>query len=186
VLTERHIRLLQKYCGKISDPEQHIESPRPGYLLCQDTYFVGTIQGVGNIYMQTVIDAHYSHVFAKLYLSKAPITAADILNDRVLPFYEDHGVTIGYCARIAATSARVCPSCAFVPTSCTRFSDHVLQRAIIERQLGHQPLQARILFAQSAHPLCIAVYPLTHPLLLAFRSFSIIPGRDYGEQVNAT
>jgi len=94
VLTERHIRLLQKYRGKISDPEQPIESPRPGYLLCQDTNFIGTIKGVGKIYMQTVIDAYCSHVFAKLYLSKAPITAADILNDRVLPFYEDHGVTI--------------------------------------------------------------------------------------------
>ena len=94
VLTERQIRLLQKYRGRISDPEQHIESPKPGYLLCQDTYFVGTIKGVGRIYMQTVIDAHCSLAFGKLYLSKVPMTAVDVLHDRVLPFYEDHGVDI--------------------------------------------------------------------------------------------
>jgi transposase InsO family protein len=63
-------------------------------LLCQDTYFVGTIKGVGKIYQQTVIDAHASLAFAKLYLSKVPMTAVDVLNDRVLPFYEEHGVEI--------------------------------------------------------------------------------------------
>jgi transposase InsO family protein len=94
VLTERQIRLLQKHRGRTSDPEQHVEAPHSGYLLCQDTYFVGTIKGVGKIYMQTVIDAHCSHAFAKLYLSKAPITAADILNDRVVPFYNEHDVAI--------------------------------------------------------------------------------------------
>jgi transposase InsO family protein len=94
VLTESQIRLLQKHRGRTQDPEQHIEAPHPGFLLCQDTYFVGTIKGVGKIYMQTVIDAHCSHVFAKLYLSKAPITAADLLNDRVLPFYAEHDVPV--------------------------------------------------------------------------------------------
>lgn len=78
------------------DPEQHIEAPHPGHLLCQDTYFVGTIKGVGKIYQQTVIDARSSHAFAKLYLSKVPITAVDVLNDRVLPFYEEHNVEIAH------------------------------------------------------------------------------------------
>ena len=41
-----------------------------------------------------MIDANSSHVFAKLYLSKVPMTAVDVLNDRVLPFYEEHGVEI--------------------------------------------------------------------------------------------
>jgi len=63
-------------------------------LLCQDTYFVGTIKGVGRIYQQTVVDAHSSHAFAKLYLSKVPMTAVDVLDDRVLPFYEEHGIQI--------------------------------------------------------------------------------------------
>jgi transposase len=86
ILTERQIRLLQKHRGRTADPEQHVEAPYPGYLLCQDTYFVGTIQGIGKIYMQSVVDAHCSLGFAKLYLSKVPMTAVDVLDDRVLPF----------------------------------------------------------------------------------------------------
>ncbi len=94
VLTEQAKRLLQKHAGRNGDPEQHIEAPHSGYLLCQDTYFVGTIKGVGKVYMQTVIDAHCSQAFAKVYLSKMPITAADTLNDRVIPFYEEESVNI--------------------------------------------------------------------------------------------
>jgi hypothetical protein len=69
-------------------------SPQPGFLLCQDTYFVGTIKGVGKIYMQSVVDAHCSLGFGKLYLSKLPMTAVDVLHDRVLPFYEEHQVEV--------------------------------------------------------------------------------------------
>ena len=94
VLTERQARLLQKHRGRVIDPEQHVEAPHPGHLLCQDTYFVGVIKGVGKIYLQSVVDAHCSLGFGKLYLSKAPITAADTLNDRVLPFYDEHEVAV--------------------------------------------------------------------------------------------
>ena len=31
---------------------------------------------------------------AKLYTTKTPITAADLLNDRVLPFFEEHGMGV--------------------------------------------------------------------------------------------
>jgi len=96
VLTDAHLRLLRMHRGRITDPEQHIEAPKPGFLLCQDTYFVGTIKGVGKIYQQTVVDAHCSLAFGKLYLSKVPMTAVDVLNDRVLPFYEEHGVPIDH------------------------------------------------------------------------------------------
>jgi hypothetical protein len=65
-----------------------------GFLLSQDTYFVGTINGVGRICMQSVLDTHCSLAFAKLYLSKLPMTAVDVLNDRVLPFYEEQGVDV--------------------------------------------------------------------------------------------
>jgi hypothetical protein len=51
-------------------------------------------RGQFQIYQQTVIDAHASLAFAKLYLSKVPMTAVDVLNDRVLPFYEEHSVEI--------------------------------------------------------------------------------------------
>ncbi len=69
-----------------------MKAPYPGFILCQDTYFVGSIKGFGKIYNQTVIDAHGSHVFGKLCRSKLPMTAVDTLEDRVLPFYEEHGV----------------------------------------------------------------------------------------------
>lgn len=62
----------------------------------QDTYFVGTIKGVGKIYMQSVVGAHCSLAFAKLYLSKLPMTAVDVPDDRVLPSYEEHGVEVEY------------------------------------------------------------------------------------------
>ena len=94
VLTESLLRLLQRHRGRVADPEQHIEAPTPGFLLCQDTYFVGTIKGVGRIYHQSLVDAHCSLGFGKLYLSKVPMTAVDLLHDRVLPFYEEHGVEI--------------------------------------------------------------------------------------------
>jgi len=73
VLTEAQMRLLRRWRGKVTDPDQHIQAPRAGYLLCQDTYFVGTIKGVGRVYQQTVVDAHSSQAFAKLYLSKVPM-----------------------------------------------------------------------------------------------------------------
>ncbi len=94
VLSESQLRLLRRYRGKLVDPQQHVEAPQPGYLLCQDTYYVGTIKGVGKIYLQSVVDAHGSLGFGKLYLSKLPMTGVDVLNDRVLPFYEEHGVEV--------------------------------------------------------------------------------------------
>ena len=94
VLTEAHLRLLRQHRGRVVDPAQHIEAPHPGFLLCQDTYFVGTIKGVGKIYLQSVIDANCSLGFGKLYLSKVPMTAVDVLHDRVVPFYEEHGVAV--------------------------------------------------------------------------------------------
>ena len=75
-----------------TDPEE-IETEHPGYLLGQDTFYVGYLKGVGRIYQQTVIDTYSSVAFAKLYTAKVPVTA-DILNDRVLPFFEDHKIPI--------------------------------------------------------------------------------------------
>ena len=76
-----------------TDPEE-IETEHPGYLLGQDTFCVGYLKGVGRIYQQTVIDTYSSVAFAKLYTAKVPVTAADILNDRALPFFEDHKIPI--------------------------------------------------------------------------------------------
>jgi hypothetical protein len=71
----------------VTSPPAH--SP-VGYLLCQDTFFIGTIKGIGKIYIQSVMDAYGSLGFAKLYLSKVPMTAVDVLDNRALPFYQQH------------------------------------------------------------------------------------------------
>jgi transposase InsO family protein len=64
-------------------------------LLNQDTFYWGTLKGVGKVYVQVVVDVFCSLAFAKVYTSKMPITAADLLYDRVLPFYEALGVPVG-------------------------------------------------------------------------------------------
>ena len=91
-LTEEQIRLIEKAnpCFR----ERKVESLYPGYLLSQDTFMVGTIKGVGRVYLQAVVDTYGSYAFGKLYTSKIPETAADVLYDKVLPFYEEHGLTV--------------------------------------------------------------------------------------------
>ena len=49
---------------------------------------------VGRIYQQTFIDSYSKVGFAKLYDRKTPITAADLLNDRVIPFFDEHNVAL--------------------------------------------------------------------------------------------
>lgn len=75
-LTEQQIRLIEKAnpCFK----ESHVESSYPGQLLCQDTFYVGRLKGVGRIYLQAVVDTYGSFGFAKLYTSKRPETAVDV------------------------------------------------------------------------------------------------------------
>ena len=79
-----------------AEKESHgeFESECPGYCGAQDTFYVGTLKGVGRIYQQTFIDTYAKVAFAKLYDRKTPITAADLLNDRVLPFYDEHGIPL--------------------------------------------------------------------------------------------
>lgn len=43
---------------------------------------------MGKVYVQVVVDTFCSLAFAKVYTSKMPVTAADILYERVIPFYE--------------------------------------------------------------------------------------------------
>ena len=93
-LTEQVKRLLAKHQRDTLDPQSSIEAPTPGYLGCLDTYFVGTLKGIGRIYAQNFIDANCAVAFSKLYLSKLPMTAVDLLCDRVLPFYDAHGAAL--------------------------------------------------------------------------------------------
>ena len=89
ILTESQVQALER--KKQDDVAAgEIETAHPGYLGSQDTFYVGTLKGVGRIYQQTFIDTYAKIGFAKLYTTKTPITAADLLNDRVLPFYDEH------------------------------------------------------------------------------------------------
>jgi transposase InsO family protein len=93
ILTEAQVAALEK--AKL-EKEAHgeFESECPGYCGAQDTFYVGTLKGVGRIYQQTFIDTYAKVGFAKVYDRKTPVTAADLLNDRVLPFYETHGLAL--------------------------------------------------------------------------------------------
>lgn len=90
-LTDAQIAALERKheddvaCGEI-------ETAHPGYLGAQDTFYVGNLKGVGRIYQQTFIDTYSKVVHCKLYTTKTPITAADLLNDKVLPFYTSQGL----------------------------------------------------------------------------------------------
>ena len=93
VLTEAQVQALEK--KKLDDEAWgEIETAHPGYLGSQDTFYVGTLKGVGRIYQQTYIDTYAKVAQAKLYTTKTPITAADMLNDKVLPFYEENDLPV--------------------------------------------------------------------------------------------
>ena len=93
ILTEAQLMALERKKER-RESFGEIETEHPGYLGSQDTYYVGNIKGVGRIYQQTFIDTYTRVAFAKLYESKHAITSADILNDRVLPFFEEQQVPL--------------------------------------------------------------------------------------------
>lgn len=93
ILTEGQLAALEK-AKSTREAHGEIESEHPGYLGSQDTYYVGTIKGVGRIYQQTFVDTYARVAFAKLYTEKTAITAADMLNDVVLPFFDKQDVAL--------------------------------------------------------------------------------------------
>lgn len=93
VLNDAQIAALEK---KAQDDEAcgEIETAHPGYLGSQDTFYVGNLKGVGRIYQQTYVDTYSKVAHCKLYTTKTPITSADLLNDRVLPYYASQGLPV--------------------------------------------------------------------------------------------
>ena len=87
ILTEAQVQALER-SKQEKEAQGEIETEHPGYLGSQDTYYVGTLKGVGRIYQQTFIDTYSKVAFAKLYDRKNALVAADLLNDQVLPFFE--------------------------------------------------------------------------------------------------
>lgn len=107
VLTEAQVAALERVQQE-KEVRGEFASECPGYCGAQDTFYVGTLKGVGRIYQQTFIDTYCKVAFAKLYTDKTPITAADLLNDRVLPFFAEHEIPLNriltdrgseYCGR---------------------------------------------------------------------------------------
>jgi transposase InsO family protein len=93
ILTEAQVAALERAKAE-KEAHGEFESECPGYCGAQDTFYVGNLKGVGRIYQQTFIDTYAKVAFAKLYDRKTPITAAELLNDRVVPFYDEHAVTL--------------------------------------------------------------------------------------------
>jgi len=93
VFTENQLQALEK--ARVEKEAQgEIETEHPGYLGAQDTYYVGTIKGIGRIYQQTFIDTYTKVAFAKLYDRKNALVAADMLNDQVQPFFEEEDIRL--------------------------------------------------------------------------------------------
>lgn len=93
LLTESQLSALEK---KKEDDlvDGEIDTVHPGYLGSQDTFYVSHLKGVGRVYQQTFVDTYSKIAFAKLYTTKTPITSADLLNDKVLPFFEENNMGI--------------------------------------------------------------------------------------------
>ena len=93
ILTEEQLRAMEK-AKQEKEAHGEIETEHPGYLGAQDTFYVGTLKGVGRIYQQTFIDTYSKIAILKLYDRKNALVAAELLNDRVLPFFEEHEIPL--------------------------------------------------------------------------------------------
>ena len=91
-LSEEQIRLLERFSPEFR--ERHIEAPHTGALVAVDTFFVGVLKGVGKVYVQTAIDCHSRYAWGRLYANKLPVTAVQVLNNDVLPTFEELGAGI--------------------------------------------------------------------------------------------
>lgn len=93
ILSDTQVAALERKKQE-QESKGEIETHHPGYLGAQDTYYVGYIKGVGKIYQQTFIDTYTRVAAAKLYDRKNALVAADMLNDKVLPVYQEHDVQL--------------------------------------------------------------------------------------------
>ncbi len=91
-ITDEQVRLLERFSPEFRD--RHIETRHTGDLVAVDTFFVGTLKGVGRVYLQSVIDCHSRYAWGRLYTTKLPVTAVHVLNQDVLPFFERHDAVI--------------------------------------------------------------------------------------------
>ncbi len=93
ILTEEQLRALER-AKEEKEADGEIETEHPGYLGAQDTFYIGNLKGVGRIYQQSFIDTYSKVAMVKIYDRKNALVAADLLNDKVLPFFEEHGTSL--------------------------------------------------------------------------------------------
>lgn len=91
-LSAQQVRQLERFSPEFR--ERHIEVHHTGELVAVDTFFVGTLKGVGRVYLQSVLDCFSRHFWGRLYTSKLPLTAVHVLNNDVLPFFEANEVHV--------------------------------------------------------------------------------------------
>ena len=111
------MRLLERFSPKFR--QRHIEAPQTGSLVAVDTFHVGTLKGVGKLYLQTAVDCHSRFGWGRLYTSKLPITAVHLMNNDVLPTFEAAGAKIDtvlsdngreFCGRARPAPLRAVPA----------------------------------------------------------------------------
>ena len=91
-LSDEQIKLLERFDPEFK--ERHIKVDYTGDLVAVDTFFVGTLKGVGRVYLQAALDCYSRYVWGRLYPNKLPVTAVQVLNNEVLPFFDSHGAFI--------------------------------------------------------------------------------------------
>lgn len=130
LLTEEQLQSLEK--AKL-EKEAHgeIETECPGYLGAQDTYFVGTMKGVGRIYQQTFIDTYSRIAFVKLYTEKTALTAAHALNETVVPWFNEQEVPLLRVLTDRGTEY------------CGKIDEHAYQLFLAIENIDHSKTKAR-------------------------------------------
>lgn len=130
ILTESQVRALED-AKEEREAHGEIESPHPAFLVAQDTCYVGYIKGVGKLYQQTAIDTHSNVGFAKLYSDKTALAASDLLNDRVLPFFDEHWMKV---LRMLTDNGR---------EYCGRIENHAYQLFLHLNEIEHTRIRVR-------------------------------------------
>lgn len=130
LLTEEQLRCLEKAKDE-KEAFGEIETEHPGYLGSQDTYYVGTMKGVGRIYQQTFVDTYSRVAFVKLYTEKTAITAADMLNDKVLPYFQEQGLPLLRVLTDRGTEY------------CGKVENHAFQLYLAVENIDHSKTKAR-------------------------------------------
>lgn len=130
VLTEEQLQCLEK-AKQEKEAHGEIETQHPGYLGSQDTYFVGTMKGVGRIYQQTFIDTYSRVAFAKLYTEKTAVTAAHALNETVLPWFLEQSVPLLRILTDRGTEY------------CGKIEEHAYQLFLAVENIDHSKTKAR-------------------------------------------